>query len=203
MPVFDSHKLIFIHIPKNGGESIYRYMGYPHLDHRKPNNTLVYGVTKHFCLQHLTCNQMVKHGFVSPEKFQEYYKFAIVRNPYDRLVSEYFWKGMNWQERYNSFEKFVRALPKLMKLVQYAHFIPQHQFITDNNDNIIVDDVLRFENYSEQISGLLSKFNIEADTNKKYNHSQRGSYEQYYTDDLKKIVQQYYEKDFEMFGYDM
>ena len=71
------HKFIFIHIPKNAGTSIrnsFRTEGY---DQRVVNKRY----------PHDSCSMIRK--YCGEEVWNTFFKFAIVRNPYDRLVSYY------------------------------------------------------------------------------------------------------------------
>ena len=87
MPIFtfDNLKLLFIHIPKTGGtsveESVSGYCKTSLLLHRVPD------FLKN-SPQHLTASNLKEIGF-GPSLFD--YSFAIVRNPYRRIESEYFY----------------------------------------------------------------------------------------------------------------
>jgi hypothetical protein len=206
MPIFHKHKLIMIHIPKTGGEAVNKYMGCGPgvFVNERPNRRCLYGITKDYCLQHLTCQQMLDKGFVTPEIFNSYHKFAIVRNPYDRLVSEFCWTGhKKFYQKHATFEEFIKDLPNLMKLEKYAHFRPQNEFIYDSDGNLMVDEVLRFENFGTEVKQLLNKYGVKANTKKRVNSTRRGKSDDYYTDELREIVREHYRKDFELFGYDM
>ena len=69
--VNEEKKFIFIHIPKTGGSSIEKALG-----------------LKGF--QHDT------HAFYSDEKYGQYFKFTVVRNPWDKVVSDYEWMINNY-----------------------------------------------------------------------------------------------------------
>ena len=62
------YRCIFIHIPKTGGKSVHRFFGTNWQDHKDISRYA----------EELT-----------PETFTSYYKFAVVRNPWNRLVSGY------------------------------------------------------------------------------------------------------------------
>jgi hypothetical protein len=77
------HKFIFIHIPKNAGQSMEICLG-GYEDKKK-----LWGVDKGVVLQHLkACELQEKIG---DQIFNDYFKFSFVRNPFSKCVSEYFW----------------------------------------------------------------------------------------------------------------
>ena len=71
MIIDDEHKYIFIHIPKVAGESIKNKLGGAQLPHHLPAK----GIQQQF-----------------PAKWNSYYKFSFVRNPWSWLVSLYHFK---------------------------------------------------------------------------------------------------------------
>jgi hypothetical protein len=72
-----NHKLLFCHIAKNGGSTIHKIM-------EKLDNL-------EFCDQHYSLI-MFKKLINNDELFNECLKFCIVRNPWDRMVSTYFFR---------------------------------------------------------------------------------------------------------------
>ena len=69
--IIDKYKTIFIHIPKNAGTSIKTFFE-----------------CKEFYNKHRTIDQIKKENI---KAYDSYKKFTIVRNPYDRMVSWYFY----------------------------------------------------------------------------------------------------------------
>lgn len=62
-------EIIFIHVPKCAGRSVRKAVGLPRDGH----------------------DRALWYKFHDPEKFRRYFKFTVVRNPWDRLVSAYFY----------------------------------------------------------------------------------------------------------------
>jgi hypothetical protein len=92
--ISDSCKFIFIHIPKTGGNSLTEFLkdlsthkiiyGDNHFGKNKSISIMDKGIDiKHFPL--------ILYKKFYADKFQEYFKFTIVRNPYDRIMSLFFW----------------------------------------------------------------------------------------------------------------
>ena len=100
MPVSHPHKTIFVHIPKTAGTSIEAVLGMhgakkdigvvPYFNQELDQERL-YGRQ----LQHLTA-QAIRAALGNESLFRSYFKFAIVRNPWDRLVSALAWTDQKW-----------------------------------------------------------------------------------------------------------
>jgi hypothetical protein len=146
-------KTIFIHIPKTGGTSI-------SLNLRK---------TKEFIkLPH-------KHsGIKDVENYEDINTFAFVRNPYDRLVSAFFWTiryreefALN-KEKFSfleecdfNFEKFVLEILPRAETKRRVVFKPMHKYICDNKLNILVKHVGKFEYYNEHKKKIFKKLGLK------------------------------------------
>ena len=184
------HKIIFIHIPRTGGTSVLRYFSEKETgrDHSTWFNYL--------------------HS--SPYAFNSYYKFAIVRNPWDRTLSAYKYLlgggnkmgDLELMERlkiYEDFNHFVKDGLLSMILDNVRLFLPQIFFVCDGKSNIMVDKILRFENYQDCVSNILPK--IKNKKIEKINSSERGDYKDYYNEETINIVKGIYKNDIENFEY--
>jgi hypothetical protein len=191
---FDEHQCIFFHVPKTGGTSV---------------NTALFGRTTGGHRTVLEYRQIF-----GKSTFDKYFKFAFVRNPWDWLVSTYFYckqggrfRCHRWAEEhlreYDTFESFVygwfergneRSLHKI--------FLPQHHYLCDENGTLAVNFLGLFENFEEDfahvqrsLGGIGSKLNHR-------NASKHRSYQDYYTNETREIVAQAYKTDIELFGYE-
>lgn len=188
----NEHKCIFIHIPKAAGTSVAL--------------SLFGRSSRHTCY--------LEYEKANAWKFHRYFKFAFVRNPWDRLYSAYvFLKkgGLNdmdkrWAEDHLSdfpdFDSFVKGWVNTENILSWIHFWPQHSFICDDELRIKMDFVGKFENLSNDFSYIQHRLNRPIvslpKVNVATNHKQ---YLNYYSDEAKSIVSSVYSNDIRIFGY--
>lgn len=158
MPICYNRNFIFIHIPKNAGSSIEVALGV----HKKENmveakdSIIEDGVS--YSLQHLTCRQLVNHELTKPY-FNTYFKFAFVRNPYQRVLSEYFWLGQkNIDKNKKTPENFSSWIDTYYGIIDKDHKLTQYQYLYDEENNLMVDFLGRVENFNADFEKLTKKF---------------------------------------------
>ena len=158
------YKCIFIHIPKTAGQSIEHFFLNLHglsWEKRAPL-LLKYNPDPNAgpeSLAHLTASEYVQLGHISEKKFLQYYKFAFVRNPWARLVSEYRYRTCY---RNFTFTEFVMSgLPEPNPYSdKYRHIMPQYDFLYDINGKLLVDFVAKFENLQKDFHQVLKKLSL-------------------------------------------
>lgn len=191
-PCFDQTKSLFIHIPKSAGRSIVRGL---------------YDVQS---VEHAPADWYQE---LDAEKYASYFKFTVVRNPWDRAVSAYTYlkKGGSpsskddqlWSDfinQFNDFDDFVCQWITVDNIMRNALFTPQSTFITDRYGQISMDYIGRFENLEQDFKNVAEKINPSAAL-PHINQSRQLSYQDYYTDNSKRIIAEAYRQDIENFGY--
>ena len=189
---FDDTRSIFVHIPKCAGISV---------------SQALYG---NIGGGHTSLDQYI--NVFEPQKFEDYFKFCFVRNPWDRLVSAYFFLksgGFNsWDEiffnqelsRFHDFNDFVLRWVNPENVMKYYHFMPQYIFIVDKFFKVSVDYICYFENIDSDFEFICNKIGVPASL-KKSNTGHREQFHKYYTATTKKIVANTYKIDVELFNY--
>ncbi len=193
-------KYIFVHIPKTAGVSIYELLG----DKKQQSH---------------------KHLYDYDEYYRDYFSFAVVRNPLDRLVSAYTYMNVggrgfkgdlfaqNVVSKFKDFKDFSLNLEDVQDdlarfsnkhngkhIVGFPHLHPQTLWTHEGNLQII-DYVIHLENLEndfKKIRKILGKFRINI-PNK--NTSDRKDYAKYYDHENLELVIQFYKDDFENLGY--
>jgi hypothetical protein len=199
------HRCIFVHIPRTGGTSLEEVIwGWP----RTPDQ-LWMGFIDEFHnkyqtggLQHLLASQIRLE--VGPDIFGSYFKFAFVRNPFDRLVSQY---------------HFMRRRPDLRQLIGLADDAPfaayvsriqkvahvqweeQNRFVYNDQGDLLVDVIGRFESYEQDAQKVLSRLGLQSGSVPHLNKTPHRPYQEYYDDATRAAVASMFQKDLSLFGY--
>ncbi len=190
---------IFIHINKTGGSSIEKVLNI-HFEHK----TALYKIEK-----------------LGREVWDKRITFTVVRNPWDKVVSQYHYDSgirrhkimkrphsvdtkraplINKPVEFNEWVQLTYGRQDPTYYVRPKFFAPQIDWISDKQGNILVKDILFFENLNEDFKKLADKIgrNISLPH---VNKSSRGEYRKYYTDETSIIIQKWFKRDIEVFNY--
>jgi chondroitin 4-sulfotransferase 11 len=211
MPVSHQLKCVFVHVPRTGGTSIESALGLWG-DWRQENTSSLFGMitspdlkrrlgTTPF-LQHLTASEL---GSVLPREFQRYYRFAFVRNPWDRLVSirarmdqhmHAVAQSAGLQLGGTSFDQFL----ELTQNFEHVQLAPQHGFILDSAGDLAVDFLGRFERLATDFTAICARLGLQSALPHR-NASKHGDYRPYYDCASRRVVERRYGDDIERFQY--
>ena len=224
------HKCIFVHIPKNAGQSVEQvFLSLLGLTWEtraplllRPNDRPELGPPK---LAHLKWWEYVAHKYMTQAQYDEYFKFAFVRNPWSRVVSMYRYFGFHKKSSFNDFvKKDFRS--RIWNDLQW--FVgPQSDFIFNDEGRLMIDLVGRVESLQDDFQQVCRKIGLpptevphtHASQNEPEIATKSGSgfpwfrrrsvfmprfatFQEYYDGESREIVAQLYERDIAMFGYE-
>ena len=149
----------------------------------------------------------VIYQFISKNVLDNYFKFCIIRNPYNKLYSA--WNFIKKRHGYNNVNDFIKY--KLNEEFIYGkelipgdarvHYRPQFTFVYDNEGNKFANFIIRYENLNEDISEMNKKYDLNIPL---YDN---GNTQKSYINLLNKEsilkINSLYEKDFKLFNYEM
>jgi hypothetical protein len=220
------YQCLFVHVPKTAGQSVEQFfMDRLGLDWDRDRAEVMLGDNPDRergteKLAHLTAAEYVEDGFVSAEEYAALFKFSFVRNPYERIVSEYLYRNYF---SHRSFRDFVlRRLPPPGWGDDYRHVMPQYDMLHDANGRLLVDFVGRFESLQQDFGEVCARLGIENAALPHRNRSNKRSrtlkrrvrnfvfrngedgkrrYTDFYDDETRAAVARLYRQDIEAFGY--
>ena len=209
-------KTTFIHVPRTAGTSIQNYL---------ENNFRIRKAKKEdfrytdyinldcICTSHISIDELFREKVLQKEWWEDSYKFAFVRNPWDRLVSIYhYYKSFRTRREYRSnyclesFETFVQEtivndkwVPSIELFAGRPHFqhvLPQISWLKPE-----IDYVGKFENLQNDWNVVCEKADIPPNKLTHLNAVYRKDYHDYYNTELQHIVAKYYQEDIDKFKY--
>jgi len=141
---------------------------------------------------------------------EDHLKIAIVRNPFSRLFSAWNNKIKNLKkprfgfEKAETFNNFIKKIYNTFEDDFDRHFMPQYRFVTFNN-KILSNYIIKMEELDTEwpkLQELLKeKYNIQLADLPQLNTSSVQNYEEYYTEETRKMIEEKYKKDFQIFNY--
>lgn len=191
------HRAIFVHVPRTGGTSISFALGAPK--------------------RHVPVSRYAAFDWAA---FNDYFKFALVRNPWDRLLSAFStlrgepdktsrWiQGQLWARThlstYRDFESFVLTLEHARvrsRIMGYFHFRPQLDWLTlPYSTAMAVDFVGHFERLPEDFAVIARELGSDAEL-PVTNDSEHTPYRDAYSRRMRDIVDDLYAADIKQLGY--
>jgi hypothetical protein len=200
MPYYKEKNLLFIHIPKTGGTMIEKAIknNQTLYTNHKGNKLLVSPYNK-TSLQHQFYTTIYQFRDKLKVDFDNIKVFTIVRNPYNRIISDLFWNRLikinfTSDEVYNVIKNNYLYRDDLD-----SHNEPQYKFIVDENCKLIESIKIFQTEELNEINDELNKFigfNIDIKRNK------NKDYNKYLNKESISLINDFYKKDFELFNYE-
>lgn len=154
-----------------------------------------------------------------PTKFNNYFKFMFVRNPWSRVISLYKReiKENDYSGGLESFINRIKFATSFCQVTGQAQMgLPRNKLEKLNqidygrindSDKIHMDFIGKTENLENDLRFIFKKINLDWSENiwGKYKNSNRGSYKKHYTEyynnKTNKMIGEKFAKDIEYFGY--
>lgn len=205
MIVSHQHRFVFVATPKTGTHAVRQALR----ERLGPDDIEQVGlfVNKRFPYADIA---RISHGHLSVRQVRPYlgdavcdayFKFAFVRNPFDRFVS--YCAFMTRQQ--GAFDRdpqgTMREILFRLRPLDHIHFQPQWTLLVDETGRLEMDLVGRVETMQESYDAACARIGIPGRALERVNSSRRGDYRQYYDQALIDGVAALYAGDLERFGY--
>jgi len=201
--IFHQHKAVFFHIPKTAGYAMEQYFAPGDLDYTVYDPGCVFGMKDSLMTQHFPYSEMIK--LVPQDIMREYFKFAFVRNPWDRLYSAYAYLKELHDRLHGGFEpwlRFVCAEVRERKYEPGAHHAPQADYLLHEGIEVL-DFVGRYENLQQDFATVCSKLGVAAGQLPVLNKTllKTGHYSTHYSRAMVELVRETYHQEIAFLGY--
>lgn len=200
------HRFIFTAIPKTGTHSVREALRV-HLGADDVEQARLF-VEKRMPWPELA---RLGHGHISlaeaqpvvgRDTFDSYFKFAFVRNPFDRFISYCAFAT----SREGTFERDPKGVMRhlLFRAPPHNHIVfrPQHSFVLGADGKMLADQLARVEDMQTGYDAICERIGIATQPLGRKNSSRHAQYRDYYDQELIDGVARLYARDIDLFGYD-
>lgn len=203
--------VLFLWVPKCAGMSVYRTLvRYGCIEERWDRPFLPFRNRGIATFGHVDVPGLIEKGVVSRRYFDRAFKFAFVRNPFDRLVSLFFYLKKIQREdvaQIGSFEEFCRHLDArgfppvgLYNFRGLSQANPMSDWLLDREGKLLPDFLGRHETLREDFASVCRTIGIQEQIPHE-NKSEHRPYRDHYTPATRAIVEKLYRQDLDRFGY--
>jgi hypothetical protein len=187
--MFDQTQTLFIHIPKTAGTSV---------------SQAIYG-------EQPWHHSISTYHKLNSNKAKTYFKFAFVRNPFDRLYSTYCYAKKISHQIYrgplseiaalDSFEDFVLNWCTEEKINEHFFLKPQFYYLSIDGETLYIDFIGYFENINEDFNKLSKHLQIDQQLPVTNKSTAKVGLNEAYNPDMLAKVSKLYAIDFLHFNY--
>jgi chondroitin 4-sulfotransferase 11 len=205
MLISHKYKFVFIGVPKTGSTSVRNSLS-------KYGDVFSITDTSSPVYVHAKSKELKKYFIQNKWNWDEYFKFAFVRNPWDSIVSQYFYK-INFVNReklnapYNK-EFMIRCKLLKNKCNNFNSAVKLNLLTFDNQINWIIDKkeciidyIGRFETLEEDFKNICEKINLPETRLKHENETEHKHYSEYYDKESIEIIKKKFKLDIKIFNY--
>ncbi|MBN9023834.1 MAG: hypothetical protein J0H08_17445 [Rhizobiales bacterium] len=216
MIVSHKHRFIFVHLGRTAGRSLTAALA-PYCD---PGDIVTPagkgtgrnhdGFERHFTAQEI-------RDRVGREVFDSYFKFAIERNPWDKIISRYWaYAGVKDLPAYKRVPELLTGKPLTFhqwfelrilqaRFLTFGHYrFPRHYDAYMEDGRPLVDFIGRYENLAAHLAVISERIGVpivleeQRGTNR---HKERKPYTELFDARMNRIVEDWFRKDLDFLGY--
>jgi hypothetical protein len=201
--ISDRLRFVFVHIPRTAGTSVETALA-PYargeIDFTAHQNTV---------LDHKHATAAELRELVGAATWRRYFTFSIVRDPWARMHSDYyFFRDVAPQLRrgFNPMELHLTDMAAVHTFDGWLHAcadqldISQSNYLTDAHGALLVDHVARFEDITEDFARICQRLGVDAAL-PCANRTRHGDHRHAYTPPGAALVARYAADDIARFGY--
>jgi hypothetical protein len=206
-----SRKFLFIHIPKTAGTSLRKVLR-RHAPGPGPANFVARRIGRAFpgwtplflyrwrtFEAHLTLAEA--EAMLPAAEVAAFFKFAVVRNPFDRLVSLYHHvmgrPGHPWHAPFSGLGGFEAVALRIAEFGEPS----QLHYLRGRDGRIGMDFLARFETLEADYATIRGRLGLREEM-PRLNARPRKPWRDFYSESSLEAVRAFYREDFEAFGYD-
>lgn len=149
---------------------------------------------------HISAREIRPH--LTDENWRDYFKFAIVRNPFERFISVCAFLNRDNPE----FEKmpldWMKAAMHRPRFQNRVLVRPQFELLCNEQGELAVDFTGRYENLQTSMAEIFSRTGLPTVDLEHQNAAEHTHYRDYYDDELLSLVERYYADDLQLFEYE-
>jgi Sulfotransferase family len=205
MIISHKHRFIFFAVPKTATHTIRQALSV-HLGEGDWQQQILFGkdqlpipalaAKEH---GHLSVREVLPH--LSADVWRSYFKFAIVRNPFDRFVSTCFFLFRREPEFAKAATAYMKRALDKPRFRRRALVVPQSSLLSGPDGDLQMDFIGRFEDLQASYKEVCQGIGITTIDLEKRNPSEHDQYAEYYDEQLKQMVTDFYRDDLSNFGY--
>ncbi len=221
-----SLNLLFVHIPKTAGQSIIDFFmkqSDKYATFREEKDLIKVRIKQykdHINSGHMTALETLIFQRLSQDEFDNAIKFSVVRNSWDRAVSEFFYR-IHVRDRNNQQDTFDTYLKNIIQTncIEMKNRVSKNKFpasdfqihnrlqidyILDKKKNCLVDKILFYNNLQEEFNQFCKEYlNIQI-TELPWINKQKPDdikYRDLYSNGNEDIIKELYKEDIDYFGF--
>lgn len=215
-----SHNFIFVHVPKTAGTAMtaalepFGITGTRTMFRRMIRRLPVHEAPdRAYFRKHETATDIRRK--LTPAVYDRFFRFAVVRNPFDHAVSHYEYlkefRNAKMAEAFSrmSFRDYLKMRSdKAGWNDRFFVMLPdQAHFLVDGQGGLLVNRLLRFESLTQDFGTLAHDLGLGQISLARINPTKAKAghrpYHDYYDGETETMVRGLYERDFDLLGYDI